>query len=580
MSLFRRLKGRSIVTCLFAIIEKKPTSDRWLLRFLFLLFVISGILSLISLNSHHLITIPTTGGTLSEGIIGTPRFVNPILAVTRADHDISALIYSGLMKINSSGELVPDLAESVTLNEDGTIYNVIIRKDIAFHDGTLLTAKDVAFTISLIQDPTLKSPLLGNWIDIKIEEVNEYELNIILEEAYSPFIENFTLGILPKHIWGNLPIEQIPFSERNINPIGTGPFTIKTITKNKSGIIKSYLLSRFANNKNSANIANIKVLFYSNEDDLVQGYNDGQFHSSAYLPSNITYKLNETKKDTTILELPLPRIFVIFINQNHTPALRDSGARQALSTAINRADLVKNLLYNYGVPTTHPLPTSYFALESSSSTSTNETDVSIPDQAIAILEKTGWIKNSNGSWEKRIGGEITPLRVILQTTNLPLFEQIAQAIVKDWRAVGVDVQLEQFEQTDLLQNIIRPREYQTLLFGIEMSRRVDLYPFWHSSQREDPGLNISQYANIEVDNLLTIAKTTTDNEKRIQATNQASTIITNEYPAIFLFTPTTTYVTPNNVSTSPITRINRPHERFMNIEDWYINTDNVWPLFQ
>jgi len=580
MLLSRSTKRRSPFTGILALIEKRRTSDRILLRFLFFIFIISGVFSLIVINNRYLAETPVAGGTLLEGIIGTPRFVNPVLATTRADLDMSALLFSGLMKIDPDGNLVPNLAESITINDTGTVYNIVIRKDVRFHDGTPLTARDVAFTIALVQDATLKSPLRGNWVDIIVEEISEYEINIVLEEPYAPFIENLTLGILPRHIWNELPIEQIPFSERNTNPIGAGTFSLKSLTRNKSGIIESYTLNRFASAIESVNIASVKTLFYSSEDELINGYNTNQFHSSAYLPPAVTRTFTETKTNTSVLEIPLPRVFAIFINQNRTPALRDIGARRALSAAINRDHIVQNVLSNYGVPTTYPLPATHFALQSDSSTTEAESTISPQDRATTILQETGWRKNDKGIWEKRIGGEITALQVTLRTANNTLFEQVAQTIARDWRAVGIEVRLEQFEQTDLLQNVIRPREYETLLFGIEMGRSIDLYPFWHSSQREDPGLNIAGYANIEVDRLLSTARATTDFDTRQQLTNQAVTIITNEYPAIFLFTPTTTYITPQTVHTSNIHNISRPHERFMNIAQWHMSTDRVWPLFR
>jgi peptide/nickel transport system substrate-binding protein len=583
MLLSRNVKKRSVVTKVLGGIEKKPSSDRLLLRFLLFLFVISGVFSLLALNDRYLASTPIAGGTLVEGIIGTPRFVNPVLAVTRADLDMTALIYSGLMKISPEGELVPHLAESVTINDEGTVYNIVMRKDARFHDGTPLTARDVTFTIALVQDATLKSPLRGNWVDIVVEEINEYEINIVLEEPYAPFIENLTLGILPRHIWSELPIEQIPFSERNTNPIGSGPFSVESIARTKSGIIESYTLERSAFAVVPAKIAKVETIFYASENELVAGYEAGKFHSSAYLPATFTHTLAETKKGTAVTELSLPRIFAIFINQNHTPALRDLGARQALSMAINRQAIVQSVLYDYGVPTTYPLPAKHFAVQSTSSTpeiTKVDSATSTSAQAVAILEEAGWRKNDNGVWEKRIGGEMTPLQVTLRTTNNAISGQTAEAVAKDWRAIGVEVQLEQFEQTDLLQNIIRPREYQTLLFGFEMSRSIDLFPFWHSSQREDPGLNIAQYANIEVDSLLSKARTSTDPAIRTQSSQEAVAIIASELPAIFLFTPTSTYITPDTVKTSDMNDISRPHERFMNIAQWHMNTDTVWPFFR
>ena len=238
-------KSISVFGKLVGTIESKRPSDRFILRILF--FTCLGALIMASIvwsNSNSNLT-AASGGTIKEGVIGIPRFVNPALAVTRADLDITALIYSGLMKINPDGALVPDVADNVTVSDDGKTYNVLIKKNLRFHDGTPLTARDVAYTIGLIQDGDLKSPLRGNWADVTVEEIGEYELNIVLSQAYAPFIENFTVGILPKHIWSTLPIEQIPFSLKNTEPIGSGPFMVDTITRNDAGLINVYHLKKF-----------------------------------------------------------------------------------------------------------------------------------------------------------------------------------------------------------------------------------------------------------------------------------------------------------------------------------------------
>ena len=217
----RRFKERPLDRFL-SLIEAKAASDRVLLRILFFVMVFSGVWLVYSINNNYATPSPIRGGSFSEGIIGTPRFINPALAITRADQDVTALVYSGLMKMDENGVLVPDIAESVTVSDDGLTYNVLIRKDVHFHNGTTLTAHDVAFTIGLIQNPSLKSPLKGNWNDVTVEVISDNELNIVLRDAYAPFIENFTLGILPEHLWSNIPIEQLPFSALNTQPVGSG----------------------------------------------------------------------------------------------------------------------------------------------------------------------------------------------------------------------------------------------------------------------------------------------------------------------------------------------------------------------
>jgi peptide/nickel transport system substrate-binding protein len=208
----------SILDRFLNLIESASSSDRLFLRIAFFAIIATLVWLIFSIDNEYSETIPVRGGSFIEGIIGTPRFINPVLATTRADQDVTSIVYSGLMKINPDGNLVNDIAKSINLSEDGLTYNIVLRQDVKFHDGTLLTSKDVIYTLQLIQDPDLKSPLRGNWTDVTIEEINDYELNIVLKEPYVPFIENFTIGIMPSHLWKNLPIEQLPFSQLNTEP--------------------------------------------------------------------------------------------------------------------------------------------------------------------------------------------------------------------------------------------------------------------------------------------------------------------------------------------------------------------------
>lgn len=578
-SLLRGPKRRhSAVTALMSLIESKPASDKFVLRVLFF-GIVGGLLTAgIIYSSSYLITTPSSGGTLVEGIIGTPRFINPALAVTRADQDLTALVYSGLMKINPEGILVPDIAESVTTSEDGKIYNIILRKDVRFHDSTPLTAKDVAFTIRLVQNSDLKSPQRGNWSEVTIEEINEYELNIILKEPYTPFIENFTLGILPRHIWSKLPIEQVPFSLNNTEPIGSGPFFINKISRDEAGLIKNYSLKKFTKNA-PVTLSGIDISFYQNEDDLSQAFAEKQINATAYLPNDTTRALTDNP-DYKIIEEPLPRVFAVFFNQNRTPVLRDTTVRLALGAAIDRPELIETALRGYGVPITTPVPTVSGEVNSTRQISGEEASTTAKERAITILEKGGWVKNNTGAWEKRIDGDMRTLAITLKTSNTPVFEETAEVIAKAWRDLGVEVQIEQFEQSDLLQAAIRPRDFEALLFGLDMNRAVDLYPFWHSSQREDPGLNVSQYANIEVDKLLDKARTATSSEQKDSALLAATNIMGREAPALFLYVPNFVYVVDSRVTTANMSRLSKPSERFMNVGTWHMNTDKLWPIFQ
>jgi peptide/nickel transport system substrate-binding protein len=569
MSLFGNLIGT---------IENKRPSDRLIMRILFFTFIGSLVSAAIIYSTNISEEAPVAGGVIEEGVIGIPRFVNPALAVTRADLDMTAILYSGLMRINPEGTLVPDIAESITVSDDGKTYNVIIRNNVRFHDGTPLTARDVAFTIGLIQNADLKSPLRGNWSDVTIEEIGEYEINIVLNQAYTPFIENFTLGILPKHIWSSVPVEQVPFSTHNTEPVGSGPFRIADIKRDEAGLISVYELKKFSDNE-TVILSGLNVHFYQNEEALQAAFEAKEITSSAQLPAAFVATLTEGG-DYQVVTEPLPRVFAVFFNQNRSPALRDTAVRLALTTAIDRDVLVDTALSGFGIPTSNPVPPNHPSLQSGNQTVDTTSTTTPQERAESILTRAGWIKNNTGNWEKRIDGEVVGLTITLKTANTPAFEATTEVIARAWRDLGVTVQIEEFEQSDLLQAVIRPRDFESLLFGLDMSRAVDLYPFWHSSQREDPGLNIAQYANIEVDRLLERARVATSTEVQNTATLSALSIIARETPAAFLYVPNLVYVLDRDINITDMKRLSKPHDRFMNVNIWNTETDTIWPIFK
>ena len=568
----------SIFDRFLRLIEVKTPSDRLVLRVLFFVVIFSGIWLLYSINEKYSSETPIRGGILREGIVGTPRFINPTLAITRADQDVTALVYSGLMKINSEGVLLPDVAESVTVSDDGLTYNVILRRDVRFHDGKPLTAHDVVYTIQLIQNPDLKSPLRGNWTDVTIEEVSENEINIVLAEPYAPFIENFQFGILPEHLWNSIPIEQIPFSQLNTEPIGSGPFKVLNAKRDPSGLIEGYNLAANHDRERSPKIDTMQLHFYTDETKLVEAMNKHLIDASAYVSNENLDSVTKSGHFKLVTE-PLPRIFGIFFNQNKSAALRDPAVREALSLAIDRDALIEKSLHGQGVPITAPVLTTGDAIESVDGSNVSASSTSV-ERAKQILHDAGWITNNLGLLEKQVDGSAETLSITLRTSNAPLFDSITEAVTEEWKAIGVEVSTEQFEQTGLVQTVIRPRDFQALLFGLDMSRSGDLYPFWHSSQKDDPGLNIAQYTNLTVDTLLQSARTEQDETARQRTLQEAGTIISNERPALLLFQPKMSYVVAEDIIISPIHDVGKTSDRFSNITDWYTDSDTLWNIFK
>jgi len=124
-------------------------------------------------NEAFLVEVPAYGGSLSEGVIGDPRYINPLLPITPSGTDLSSLIYSGLMKATPSGALVPDLAKSYTISSDGLTYTFVLKDNLTFQDGTPLTTDDIVFTIETAENADLKSPKAPNWNGVTVNKIDD-----------------------------------------------------------------------------------------------------------------------------------------------------------------------------------------------------------------------------------------------------------------------------------------------------------------------------------------------------------------------------------------------------------------------
>lgn len=550
-------------------------------KVVFGLFVILALITSLIMAKNvidgFMVEVPAYGGELREGLIGLPRTVNPVLAVTDIDKDISTLVYSGLMKYDG-GALVPDLAESYTVSDDGLTYDFKLLPEIYFQDGKPLTTDDVGFTIEKIQDANLKSPRRADWANVTVQKISQSEIRFVLKQAYAPFLGNTTVGIMPKHIWGSVNNDQFIFSQYNIEPIGAGPYKIVSIARDQGGIPTEYRLTTWRGYYGTRPfIDSIVFNFFSDEEKAVAGIIAGKIDSLAAISSPAAQELEKnTAQPYTIASDPLPRIFGVFFNGNQAPVLSDKIVRQALDKSIDRQSIVKTVLNGYGEEVSGPLPSGL--LENTSDRSSDHLrDLA---DAIELMEDNGWKKNADGIFEKKSSKTAsTTLAFDIYTADSPDLKVTAELIKDSWAKLGATVNVKVFEAGDLYQNIIRTRKYDALLFGEQIGKDRDLYAFWHSSQRNAPGLNVAMYANSKVDKLLEEIRSTADSKTRHDDYAALDRTIRDDAPAAFLYSPDFIYVVPKSLKGIALNEVAIPTDRWNSIGKWYLNTEKVWKMF-
>lgn len=517
---------------------------------------------LVSISFSVTSIVPARGGTFTEGIVGTPRFINPILALSDADRDMTKLVFSGLMRVGLDGEMMPDLAVDYQVSEDGKSYTFTLAEDALFHDKTPVTADDVAFTIDLIQDPAVKSPKRANWEGVIVTVDDTRTITFTLNEKYAPFLQNTDLGILPKHLWKDVRTEELPFSRLNIEPIGAGPYRVEKLTTTSAGIPSALTLTQFSNAKTQAYISRLVFTFYPDTAALETAV----AKNTTLAAHSIT---PEFAVGHAVHQAVLGRVFSVFFNQNQNNLFASKIVRQALDAALDKREIVNILIGGYGSLAVGPLP------QDSISEAGAEWNL---DTARALIERDGWKLGDDGIYTKTVKKSTVRLAFTLSTGTAPELKRAGELVTEAWRRFGADVTIQYFDQTDLQQDVIRPRKYDALLFGQVVGREADLFAFWDSSQRNDPGLNIALYTNSSVDAWLRSARTTDDPAERTLLVKKATDLIVDEAAAIFLYNPHFIYLTDSRVQGITLGTIVTPADRFNTIPFWHLETERVWPL--
>ncbi|OHA70512.1 MAG: hypothetical protein A3H01_01550 [Candidatus Wildermuthbacteria bacterium RIFCSPLOWO2_12_FULL_40_9] len=658
---------------IFKVLTKK---EKPLFIALLILLFVSAFSLAVNFYLRNTTTVAANGGSFIEGVVGHPRFINPIYSeVSDVDRDLVQIIFAGLMKYNEEGALTPDLAKEYKILENGKTFEITLRENLLWQDGKKLTADDVVFTIETIQNSDYKSPLRASWVGIETEKISESVLRFKLRNPSVVFLENLTVKIIPLHIWEKIQPEQFPLSIYNLNPVGSGPYKLEDIKQDRSGYIKAMALAE--NEHYFGEKPKIKKLtfnFYATETDLVRAGRKKEIQGFSLLKIDDLKFFGETK--FTSRSFPLSRYFAVFFNIEKSDILSNKNARQALNYGTDKAEIIERTLKGYGKIVISPvLPESYGlkspdiiyefdrekakealdkagfveVVKDCAETDENDTecgkiirektikretisqfknDLKLGSQGIEvkelqrclsmppaggpdiypeakitgsfdqktqeavnrfqekyakdILEPSGFDEGtgmvSKATREKLnelcdLSAQKTiPLKIALTTVNQSPLIEVANALKEQWATIGVELIIEALSVQDIEKNIIKDRNYETLLFGEVLSETPDPLPFWHSLQKKDPGSNLSLYENKKTDGLLEDIRQSLDLEVRTAKLEEFQNLLLEDAPAVFLYSQDYIYLTSKNIKGITETLIADPSERFSGITDWYIKT--------
>ena len=506
---------------------------------------------------------PAFGGTYVEGVAGSPLYFDPILAATNVDQDVSRLVFSGLTRFDRDGTIVADLASSFDVDASGKIWTFTIRPDANWQDGAPVTADDVLYTVGLLQDKAYRGPFADAFRGVAVTALGSKIVRFALPEAYAPFAGSTTVALLPSHLL-SVPFGDLAHQAFNLRPVGTGPFKVSEVDTRQVTLVRSDDFYRTKPARSRPYLDKIVLRFYRDDTEALAALARGEVDAAGGL-SPLDAGRARTLKTVDLFSLPTNDFTALFLNVRPTkPVFRDRIVRQAIASAIDRGKVLQVAADGRGSVADEFVPSTSWAF----ARDVPRYSFSAADTR-AVLDGADWVDH-DGDGIRDKGG--VALKFAIATSDEPPRLAAARQIADDLAAVGMRVEVRAVPFVDLVDRVARQRDFDALLVGITVGNDPDPYPFFHTSQVNDPGDNFAGYSAPAVDKLLEQARRTVDQAKRRELFAQLWNALATDVPVVFLYYTDYLYAQSHTLHGFLVAPVNDPPQRFWNVEDWYVKT--------
>lgn len=526
---------------------------RHLFGWLLLLVVLIGLNAAQVIFDQKYVSVeqPADGSAYAEGVLGPLDNLNPLFAGSDAEVSATKLIFSGLLNYDTNGHLQSDIAQSVEISPNGKIYTINLKPDIRWHDGKPVTAQDVVFTVGAMQNPQTGARQFSSWQNIQAVANGPGQVVFTLPTSYGPFASALTFPILPEHILGKVPPEQLQENDFRNKPIGSGPFKYVDLQQvDVSKDKKALQLTRYNDYwSGPSKLSKFSLYVYSNRDDLVKGIQ----HREVNAASGVRVDAPGLKSvDVTLNN----GVFALLRMDN--PTLKDKNIRKALALGMDRQKLRTQL--GGKKPLEGPIINSQTPL--ASRVTQSGYDFTAANQS---LDASGWVKDSDGI--RRKDGQPLELRVV--TVDTSNYRKLTKLLAQQWRLLGIKMETQLIDPEQIQQIILRPRAYDILVYELSMGGDPDAYAFWHSSQVSGSGLNFSDYVSAYADDTLITARGRSNFAQRDAKYASFAQRWVEDVPAVALYRSSLHYTTTEGTySISGSDSLVNATDRYYGVIDW------------
>ncbi len=490
--------------------------------------------------------------------------LNPLFQSEDNSRDIGALIYRGLTRVGPTGQVIGDLARSVSVSNDNLTWTVKLRGDVRWADGEPLTPQDVLFTYHLMQDPAYDQPSAQYWKQVQVQLAAVDEIRFLLKAPDASFAAALRQGIIPEHVFKEMTVAQVAADDHSgPHAFGTGPFAVESISPDQ----RLVTLRRNPHASPQPYLDRVTVRGYPTLADAADAVGRGeadavgslQFRQLAALASRAELTMNDVKTFSFAAAL-------FNLSPEFSAYFNPPSVRQAMVQAIDRSRIVKEVLGGRADPAQGPIPPSVWAY-SPKNAGAYPYD---PGAAALALQTAGWTLPPGGRVRERQG---KPFSVSLVTTDTYPFQQVATLISTQLAEVGIQVNVEAVPASILVSRYLTGKHYQMALVAFDNGPDPDQFGLWHSADASTT-LNFASVMTPKqalIDKDLEDGRTSTDRRARQQAYDDFQQLMAQAAPAIFLYEPHYGYVVGRRVHGVHTNPAIEPADRFMYIDDWWVD---------
>ena len=486
------------------------------------------------------------------------------------------MIFSSLVKDDTRGNPQGDLAIDWGISMDGTTYNFAINPDAMWHDGQPVTADDVIFTYEMLRqgEGYVPDDVIKFWNTVRINPVDSKTLQFVLEEAFAPFLDYLTVGILPRHIYGGMSFSEMVDSKINIQPVGSGPFRLKELVQKDGKITGVTVENNSAYYGKRPYLEEIQFTYFSDSGLAYQAYQQGLIDGISYVSDDVlTQVLKDEELNLYTARRPVMSMIFFNLDNRNVDFLQSKQVRTALMTGLNRDRIVNKIMAGQAILANGPILYGNWAYTD---------EVIVPEynteKAIEMLVKEGFIIASEQervrTKEVTSADGTTQRKALSFTLVYPdddLHRKIAEQIQQDWGQINILLNLEAVSYDDLVNHVLPDREYEAALVDLNLSTipDPDPYPFWDQTQISS-GQNYTQWNNRTISQYLETARVEIDRAERARLYKNFQILFMEELPAIPLYNPVYNYPVSQKVFGVSIGPIYKSSDRFLNVADWYM----------